>query len=114
MSNIIKFPKRKNEEPEEIDFSEAVKTYYEGLAEPDSVINYAIQCAKNCEVDIDDGILFSIDISSIENETESKNVYAQIQSGIENLCMKYNSELLKLRIKLVNAQVKLYKLENGL
>ena len=114
MSNVYEFPRKKNDGSEELEFPEAIKKYYENLCEPESVVNYAYERAKKYKSEIDDSIIFTVNFSSIKNNVGAEGVHKEIQTGIENLCKKYNSEHLKLRAKLVQAEVRIYKFENNL
>ena len=109
MSNIIEFP-RKDDDSTPLNFLETVRKYYESKGEHDAVVKYAVQRAEKYKNTRDDSVIFSVDLTCVENEINAQKIYLQMQAGIENICKSYNDELLQLKLKLVDEEVKVYKL----
>ena len=114
MGNIYEFPGKRTELAEELEFSVAIKKHYEKLGEPLAVVSFAYEYAKSLASVKTNEILFSVDISAVKNDDDAKHIHKQIQEGITNISTGHNAELLNLKAKLVNAQVKIYKFGNDL
>jgi len=110
MSNVIEF-RKKDEGSNPSSFIETVRKYYEGKGESQDVVKYAVQRAEKYKSTRDNDVLFRIDLTLFESEKDAKNIYDQMQAGIESICKSYNDELLQLKVKLVGEEVKVYKLK---